>query len=33
MVDQWIDVHAHFYPPETEEEIHARLTNIKEKAI
>ena len=21
MVDQWIDVHAHFYPPETEEEM------------
>ncbi len=25
VVDQWIDVHAHFYPPETEEQAQARL--------
>jgi 6-methylsalicylate decarboxylase len=29
LVDQWIDVHAHFYPPETEEEIHARWEAMK----
>jgi predicted TIM-barrel fold metal-dependent hydrolase len=30
MVDQWIDVHAHFYPPETEEEIYARWEAMKQ---
>jgi 6-methylsalicylate decarboxylase len=30
MLDQWIDVHAHFYPPETEEEIHARWDAMKQ---
>ena len=30
MVDQWIDVHAHFYPPETEEQGQARLKLMHE---
>src|ERR1700753_1581447 len=29
LVNQWIDVHAHFYPPETEEEINARWEAMK----
>jgi 6-methylsalicylate decarboxylase len=28
-VDGWIDVHAHFYPPETEEEIQGRWEAMK----
>lgn len=28
-VDGWIDVHAHFYPPETEEQIEARFEAMK----
>ena len=30
MLDQWIDVHAHFYPPESEEQRQARLTAMRE---
>ncbi len=30
MVNQWIDVHAHFYPPETEEQRTARWQAMKE---
>ena len=28
-VDRWIDVHAHFFPPETEEQINARWEAMK----
>jgi len=30
MVDSWIDVHAHFYPPETEDQINERWERMKE---
>jgi 6-methylsalicylate decarboxylase len=30
MVNQWIDIHAHFYPPETEEETIERWELMKE---
>lgn len=30
MLNQWIDVHAHFYPPENEEQRQARLTAMRE---
>ncbi|MGI4827653.1 MAG: amidohydrolase family protein, partial [Janthinobacterium lividum] len=30
MLDQWIDVHAHFYPPENEAQRQARLTAMHE---
>ncbi len=30
MVNQWIDVHAHFYPPETDEQIEARWVAMRE---
>jgi 6-methylsalicylate decarboxylase len=29
LVNQWIDVHSHFYPPETEEQINARWELLK----
>jgi predicted TIM-barrel fold metal-dependent hydrolase len=29
LINQWIDVHSHFYPPETEEEINARWEAMK----
>ncbi len=29
MVDSWIDVHAHFYPPETEDQISTRWELMK----
>ncbi len=30
LVDGWIDVHAHFYPPESEEQIQARYEAMKQ---
>lgn len=30
MLNQWIDVHAHFYPPESELQRAARLTTMRE---
>lgn len=30
LVNGWIDVHAHFYPPETEDEIQARWEAMKQ---
>lgn len=30
LVEGWIDVHAHFYPPESEEQIQARFEAMKQ---
>jgi 6-methylsalicylate decarboxylase len=30
IVDQWIDIHAHFYPPETEEQREQRLKAMRD---
>ncbi len=30
LVDGWVDVHAHFYPPESEEQIQARWEAMKQ---